>query len=89
MHDSGLYYYEPTKTSLVFINTVSKNKEGFQETNHERWQSQGDSTNPGIYHFQGSEVGNQKQTYSGPFSRDRRCGQLRIHLGKRGDLSKR
>ena len=29
MHDSGLHYYEPTNKDLVFLNTVSKNKEGF------------------------------------------------------------
>ena len=29
MHYSGLHYYEPTKKYLVFLNTVSKNKEGF------------------------------------------------------------
>ena len=29
MHDSGIHYCEPTKKDLVFLNTVSKNKEGF------------------------------------------------------------
>ena len=31
MYDSGLHYYEPTKKDLVFLNTVSKNKEGFSK----------------------------------------------------------
>ena len=31
IHDSGLHYYEPTKKDLVFLNTVSKNKEGFSK----------------------------------------------------------
>ena len=31
MHDSGLYYYEPTNKDLVFLNTVSKNKQVFSE----------------------------------------------------------
>ena len=31
MHDSGLHYYEPTKKDLVFLNTVSKNKEDFSK----------------------------------------------------------
>ena len=29
IHDSGLNYYEPTKNYLLFLNTLSKNKEGF------------------------------------------------------------
>ena len=31
IHDSGLYYYEPTNMDLVFLNTVSKNKEVFSK----------------------------------------------------------
>ena len=31
MHDSGLHYYEPPKKNAVFLNTVSKNKEGFSK----------------------------------------------------------
>ena len=31
MHDSGLHYYEPTKKDLVFLNTISKNKECFSK----------------------------------------------------------
>ena len=31
MHDPGLHYYEPTKKNLVFLNAVSKNKEGFSK----------------------------------------------------------
>ena len=29
MNGSGIHYYEPPKNDLVFLNTVSKNKEGF------------------------------------------------------------
>ena len=29
MHGSGIHYYEPPKKDLLFLNTVSKNKEGF------------------------------------------------------------
>ena len=32
MHDSGLHYYEPPKKDLIFLDTVSKNKEGFSKT---------------------------------------------------------
>ena len=31
MYDYGLYYYEPTKKDLVFLDTVSKNKVGFSK----------------------------------------------------------
>ena len=31
MHDSSLHYYEATKKDLVFLNTVSKNNEGFSK----------------------------------------------------------
>ena len=31
MHDSGLHYYKPPEKDLVFINTVSKDKEGFSK----------------------------------------------------------
>ena len=31
MHDSGLYQHEPLKKTIVFHNTVSKNKEGFSK----------------------------------------------------------
>ena len=31
MHYSGIHYNEPTKKDLVFLNTVSKNKEGFSK----------------------------------------------------------
>ena len=31
MHDSGLHYYEPTKKDLVFLKTISKNKEVFSK----------------------------------------------------------
>ena len=31
MHYSGINYNEPTKKDLVFLNTVSKNKEGFSK----------------------------------------------------------
>ena len=32
IHDSGLHYYEPTKKDLVFLNTISKNKESLEYT---------------------------------------------------------
>ena len=32
IHDSGLNYYEPTKNYLLFLNTLSKNKEGFSKS---------------------------------------------------------
>ena len=31
IHDSGLHYYGPPKKDLVFLNTVSKDKEGFSK----------------------------------------------------------
>ena len=31
MHHLGLHYYEPPKKDLVFLNTVSKNKEYFSK----------------------------------------------------------
>ena len=31
IHDSVLHYYEPTKKDLVFLNTASKNNEGFSK----------------------------------------------------------
>ena len=31
MHKSGLNYYEPPKQDLLFLNTVSKNKEVFSK----------------------------------------------------------
>ena len=31
MHYSGVHYYDPTNRDLVFLNTVSKNKEGFRK----------------------------------------------------------
>ena len=31
MHYSGLHYYEPTNKDLLFLNTVSKNKEPFNK----------------------------------------------------------
>ena len=31
MHDSGLHYYEPTNKYLIFLNTVSKNKECYSK----------------------------------------------------------
>jgi hypothetical protein len=29
MHESGLHYYDPKEAHLTFVNTASKNKEGF------------------------------------------------------------
>jgi hypothetical protein len=31
MHESGLHYYDPHNNEFAFINTVSRNKEGFKK----------------------------------------------------------
>ena len=31
IQESGLHYYEPPKNDLLFLNNVSKNKEGFSK----------------------------------------------------------
>ena len=31
MHDIGLHYYEPEDENVVFVNTVSGNKEGYRK----------------------------------------------------------